>query len=187
MKFRIVVGLVVGGLILFGVGRFSFDDGVAAERDTATAATSAPKVDLLSLQLNDVDGNPHRLDEWRGKVVLLNFWASWCPSCQSEIPDLVRYQEAHGAQGFQIVSVGIDEARKLKNAARTLEINYPVLQSDPERSGALLSAWGDNRQILPYSVVVGRDGTVVHHQIGTVDDRVFDMFIVPLLSQTETH
>lgn len=132
--------------------------------------------------LPGIDGEEHSLDEWKGKVIMLNFWATWCPPCQYEIPDFIRFQREHGAEGLQIVGIGIDEQRKLKNFSRTMEMNYPVLASAPEKSGELLNEWGNTEQILPYTVIIDRDGRIAYIQRGEFTEAAFNEFVKPLLA-----
>ncbi len=136
---------------------------------------------LKPLVLNDLQGKPHNLYDWHGKVILLNFWATWCGPCQVEIPDLIRWQRDYAGKGLQVVSVGLDEVRKLKNFARTVGINYPVLQADPEQQYSLLRQWGDPFGVLPFSVVIGQDGHLIFMQQGVFRQEAFDRFVKPLL------
>ncbi|MFW5443567.1 MAG: TlpA disulfide reductase family protein, partial [Methylococcaceae bacterium] len=117
--------------------------------------------ELPPLILNDLDGQSHNLYDWHGQVIILNFWATWCRPCQIEIPDFIRYQTRYAAQGLQIIGVGLDEVRKLRNYARTVGINYPILQADPELQYSLLNQWGNPYGVLPFSVVIARDGHLV--------------------------
>ena len=148
----------------------------------AQAAISAPPADSApTLGLPGLDGVAHSLGEWRGKVLLINFWASWCAPCQYEIPELVEWQNRHAAAGLQIIGVGVDDARKLRNVQRSLGINYPVLVIDPARAASLLEQWGDAEQTVPYSVVVDRSGRPVFRLKGTLDQEIFDENVRPLL------
>lgn len=141
--------------------------------------------ELTPLVLKDLDGERRSLYDWHGKVIVLNFWATWCRPCQVEIPDLIRYQREYRARGLQVVSVGIDELRKLRNFARTVRINYPVLVADPEDAGALLQRWGDSQGILPFTVVIGRDGHLAFMRMGMFDDEAFESYVLPLLSPSQ--
>jgi len=140
--------------------------------------------ELKPFKLEGLDGKKHTLDEWKGKVIVLNFWASWCAPCQYEIKDLVKLQSEYGEKGLQVIGIGIDEARKLANVKRTLEINYPVLVADPTRSTRLLSRWGNDRQIVPYTVVIDRDGTIRYIHRGQLTPDVFGEFVIPLLTKS---
>ncbi|MCG6965594.1 MAG: TlpA family protein disulfide reductase [Chromatiaceae bacterium] len=141
-----------------------------------TAQSAAPELLLV-----DLEGVQHGLSEWRGQVLVVNFWASWCAPCQAEIPQLVRLQSEFGARGLQIIGVGIDAPRRLANVRRSLGINYPVLIVEPEQAGRMLGDWGNARQFVPYTVVIDRDGRVAHRQFGELDREVFNEFIAPLL------
>jgi peroxiredoxin len=137
--------------------------------------------EVPGLTLPDLDGTRHDLRDWRGKVIVLNFWATWCGPCLCEIGNLVRYQD-HGHEGLQVVGVGLGEERKLRNAARTLGINYPVLVADPAQAASLLAAWGDPQQALPHNVVLSRDGRWSYLRQGPLEDETFGGHVAPLLN-----
>jgi thiol-disulfide isomerase/thioredoxin len=136
---------------------------------------------LPPLILNDLDGKEHNLNDWRGKVILLNFWATWCGPCQIEIPYFMKYQQNHAEKGLQIIGIGLDDAQKLRNYVRTLGINYPVLRADPERQYELLNQWGDPSGVLPYTVIIDRGGRPVFMQAGIFNDETFETIVKPLL------
>ena len=75
--------------------------------------------------------------------------------------------------GLQVIGVALDKARKARNVVRTLRINYPVLVADPKSDQGLLRLWGDAQQVLPYSVVIGRDGHIHFTQVGIMDEETF--------------
>jgi len=137
--------------------------------------------DMPPLILEDIEGNRRSLYDWHGKVIILNFWASWCGPCQAEIPHLIHYQRTYAGQGLQVVGVGLDEKRKVRNFVRTLGIDYPILLADAEHGRELLGQWGDLRLVLPFSVVIGRDGHIHLMQTGILDDESFADYVLPLL------
>ncbi len=149
-----------------------------------THATNA--WDLPPLLLPDIQGNQHSLYDWHGRVILLNFWASWCGPCMVEIPHLIEYQRQYGKNQLQVVSVGLDDLDKLKNVTRSLKIPYPVLYANPDKQLGLLTQWGDASRVLPYTVVIDRDGTIVFQRVGIFDDEAFELAVLPLLEST-TH
>jgi len=136
---------------------------------------------LPPLILNDLKGSKHNLYEWHGKVIMLNFWATWCGPCQIEIPDFIDYQTRYGGKGLQIIGVGLDETRKLRNYVRTVGINYPILQADPELQYSLLKQWGNSFGVLPFTVIIARDGRLVFMQQGVFKSEAFDSIVKPLL------
>ncbi len=137
--------------------------------------------ELPPLILNDLEGQSHNLYDWHGNVILLNFWATWCGPCQLEIPDFIDYQERYGGKGLQIIGVGLDETRKLRNFVRTVGINYPILQADPESQYDLLKQWSNPYAVLPFTVVIGRDGRLLYMQQGIFRKDAFTNIVEPLL------
>src|SRR5688572_19323158 len=79
--------------------------------------------------LKDLNGRTVRLSDYKGKVVLINFWATWCPPCRAEMPDLVRLQREHGKEGLQIIGVTYPPEKKerVRRFARSLKVNYPII------------------------------------------------------------
>ena len=94
---------------------------------TRNEANPAAVEALLAAPLPDLDGRKQALYSWRGRVVVVNFWATWCAPCREEIPEFVRMQERYGAQGLQFVGVAIDLPDKVGQFAREFGINYPLL------------------------------------------------------------
>ena len=138
--------------------------------------------DLPKIVLPDLQGKPRALEEWRGKVILLNFWASWCGPCQYEIPDFIEFQNEYADAGLQVIGVGIDKARLLGNVKRSLGINYPVLVAGID-GDSLLRQWGDYRGIVPYTLLIDRDGRIVMIRSGPFDRRSFEYHALPLLQK----
>ena len=132
------------------------------------------------LALPDLSGEPRTLER-RGRVLLLNFWAPWCVPCQAEIRHLIRWQKQYGKRGLQVIGVGLDDPRSLRNAVRTLGIPYPVLRADPEDQKRLLARWGAPSGIIPYTVVIGADGEIKHRYRGILDENIFSALVLPLL------
>jgi thiol-disulfide isomerase/thioredoxin len=135
------------------------------------------------LHLPDLNGRPRQLEEWRGKVILLNFWATWCAPCQAEIPHLIGYGREYRGHGLRVVGVGLDEVRKLRNFVRTLGIDYPVLVTDPKRGIGLLKQWGDRSGTIPYTLVIDREGYIELAYPGIFDEEAFTDYVLPLLEQ----
>ncbi len=138
--------------------------------------------DKQPLELPDTRGQKRRLSDWKGSVIMLNFWASWCSPCQFEIPRFVKYQEQYAAQGLQIIGVGLDQAEKLKNVERSLQMNYPTLVISQYDGAALLEQWGNSRQVVPYTVVINQQGVITHTHQGGMDDEDFNEYVLPLLT-----
>ncbi len=115
--------------------------------------------------LVDLDGGSHRLAEWQGKVLVLNFWATWCPPCREEMPEFVALQKELGDRGLQFVGVAIDDPALVRGYLEKHPVNYPVLVGDaavPDWADSL----GNELSALPFSVVFDRDGRKVETHTG---------------------
>jgi peroxiredoxin len=139
--------------------------------------------EMKPFELPDTSGEKHTLADWKGKVIMLNFWASWCAPCQFEIPRFVSYQKKYADKGLQIVGVGLDESTKLKNVERSLEMNYPSMVISQSDGAALLEKWGNDQQIVPYTVVIDTSGTITYIHRGGMEDEDFTEYVLPLLDE----
>jgi peroxiredoxin len=120
---------------------------------------------LLALSLPDASGKEQALAQWRGKVLVVNFWATWCAPCLEEMPEFVHAQAEYGARGLQFIGIAIDDAQKAAQFAERLHLNYPTLIGG---YGAveLSKTLGNTLAALPFSVILDRQGTVIHTQLG---------------------
>jgi thiol-disulfide isomerase/thioredoxin len=130
-------------------------------------------------ELKAVNGKPVKLSDYKGKVVLLNFWATWCPPCREEIPDLIALQKQYAPQGLIVIGVSVDKggAELVKRFVTRMEINYPVVLGDQKTT----AAYGD-LEIIPTSFFINRKGEIVGERQGTADRATFEAEIKPLLS-----
>jgi peroxiredoxin len=156
------------------------DPGERADvRTVFPTTTERPQPPAMTLP--GLDGNRHSLADWRGKIIVLNFWAAWCAPCQAEIPDFVASQERYASRGLQVVGIGIDAEKPLRNVQRTLEMNYPVLVADPAGHRSLLQQWGNGSGVIPYTVVIDRKGRVAYTHRGPMEHGDLDAIVLPLL------
>ncbi len=110
-----------------------------------------------SFALKDLQGRTIRLSDYKGKVVLLNFWATWCPPCRAEMPDLVGMQREYGSRGLQVIGITYppQERGEVRRFIRKLRINYPVAFGTKETKALF-----DQGETLPLTVVIDREGNV---------------------------
>ena len=176
----VVVALVVALMLYFGTHKIHHG---AAATPLAAKSSMAPDFTLESL-----DGKTTKLSDFRGKAVLLNFWATWCSPCKIEMPWFVELQKQYGAQGLQIVGVAMDDASKedIAKFAKDMGVNYPILigkESVGDEYGGVPA--------LPESFFIGRDGKVVDKIIGLkgkaeIEDTIKKALETPAASQTAT-
>ena len=144
------------------------------------AGTVAP-----ALVLNDLDGKPQALEQWRGKLLLVNFWASWCAPCIEEMPLLVEAQATYAARGFQIVGPAMDEVDAVREMAARLRINYPLM-ADFAQVDAAMQTLGNTAGALPFSVLIAPDGTILKTLLGGLSreqlQRLIEEHLPPLES-----
>lgn len=142
--------------------------------EEAAAAVDA----IFALNLPDLDGRPQPLAQWRGKVLVVNFWASWCKPCVDEMPALSRLNSHFAPLGVQFVGIGVDDAEKLAAFIRTTPVSYPVLVASPAGMTPGLQVKG-----LPYTVVIGRDGRSAMTRLGRVDEGSLEPVLRRLIGQ----
>ncbi|HZP11142.1 MAG TPA: TlpA disulfide reductase family protein [Nevskiaceae bacterium] len=133
------------------------------------------------LTLIDLDGQTHHLSEYRGKLTLVNFWASWCAPCIQEIPMLVKAQSQYAARGFQVIGPAMDSRQPVLDAMKRFGINYPVYGSEDEVTKAM-DALGDDGGVLPYSVLISADGKVLERFAGGLSQAKLDGLLAKYLA-----
>jgi peroxiredoxin len=134
----------------------------------------------LGFTLKDMHGKDVRLSDYKGKVILLNFWATWCGPCKYEIPAFVELQAKYRDQGFVVLGVSTDDPPdKLRTFADQYKINYPVLQGR-DRTDFVDDAWGPMWGI-PVSFFIGRNGTICRKQTGLATKEQLEKEIKALL------
>lgn len=130
--------------------------------------------------LPDPQGVRHGISEWDGKLVVMNFWATWCPPCLHEIPMFIALQERYGKRGVQFLGIAIDDAEKVQAFADQVGLNYPTLHGQLDAI-EVMSAYGNDTGGLPFSVVIDRKGVVVARHAGVLDEATATALIEELL------
>lgn len=120
---------------------------------------------LTERSFKDLQGADVSLSRWRGQVVVVNFWATWCPPCREEIPGLIDVQRRFGDKGVQIVGIAIDSADKTREYATNIGINYPLMVGGMETID-LVRALGNKAGGLPFTVILDRRGQVTGTHLG---------------------
>ena len=128
----------------------------------------------------DFNGTPRSVSDWDGKVVIVNFWATWCPPCREEIPTFVALQSEYGQRGLQFVGISMDPPEQVRDFADTLKVNYPLLVGGDEVLTAYAS-YGNTAGLLPFSAVIDRSGKVVFTWAGALSRSQAEEVLLPLL------
>lgn len=151
--------------------------------DRGGPAAQVPEIrygEFWGTKLPDMAGQPQPLEQWLGKVAVVNFWAPWCPPCRKEIPGFIQLQERLGAQGLQFVGVALDELDKVQAYVDETGINYPILLGDMAAVN-LGQAAGNRLGGLPYTVIFDRQGKAVAALTGAVSEERLEALVKPLL------
>jgi len=150
-----------------------------AQAATGAACPANAKPANLGFTLKDVNGKDVKLSSFKGKVILLDFWATWCEPCKMEIPWFAQFQTKYASRGFQALGVSVDDtAEKLKPYIAKYKMNYPVLQglNHDDIQNAYGPLWG-----IPVTVIIGRDGSVCARHTGISSKQNFEKEIEALL------
>jgi len=141
---------------------------------------SSGATELLRLTLPDLQRRPVSLSQWQGRVVVANFWATWCSPCLEEMPLLAEVHRRHADGGLQVVGIALDQEAKIMEFVAKLQIKYPVVVGDGSVFG-LLQKLGNNSGGLPFTVVLDRRGAVAHRKLGAFKGAELAEVIHPLL------
>jgi thiol-disulfide isomerase/thioredoxin len=120
---------------------------------------------LDDISVPDLTGNTQSFQQWQGKLVLVNFWATWCPPCREEIPLFLSLRKKYSAAGFEIVGISIDEVSKVMQYRDAMHIDYPLLNGQ-QQGMSLMASLGNRTGGLPYSVIFDRNGNVIDLKSG---------------------
>ena len=154
-----------------------------AARPSATAILQIPSASRQAapaLTGHLLDTSPFRLAEWRGSVVVVNFWASWCAPCMDELPLLVDLQKRYADRGLQLIGPALDEREPVLAAVEHFGINYPV-SADFNGASAAMELLGNQRGALPYSVLLDPEGRISETILGALTAESLETLITSKL------
>lgn len=153
----------------------------AAVLTCAAVALAAEKVERKpapAWELKDLDGKMVKSSDFKGKVVLLDFWATWCPPCREEIPGFVSLQKKHGDKGLVVVGVSLDDegVKGVKDFVAKNKINYPIVMGD----GKTTELFGGVKGI-PTTFIIDKKGNIVGKHVGFTEEKAFEKEVLALL------
>ncbi|MFM9912676.1 MAG: TlpA family protein disulfide reductase [Methylophilaceae bacterium] len=160
---------IVGIALAFVLARHFFSPGTVSSTQALFAAS-----------FPDETGKLQSMAQWRGKVLVVNFWASWCGPCREEMPMLDEFQADYGAKEVRIVGISAEDVDHLKAFSEELKVGYQLLAGDFEAL-ALAQALGNDKSILPFTVVIDKSGKIAQIMFGKVDKSMLEKALAPLL------
>lgn len=135
---------------------------------TARAAEDIDTAAFFSASLTGLDGQPVAMQTFRGRPLIVNFWARWCAPCREEIPELIRLRDARGADGIEVIGVALEsQVEGVREFATANDMRYPVVLA-AKQGIPLMKALGNAPGGVPYTVYIGRDGKAVGSKLGIV-------------------
>ena len=160
--------------------RWLESDKAEQARPLVTAETVGVPEQRIDFTLQTLDGQTVSLSDWDGKVILLNFWATWCPPCRKEMPDFVELREELEGQPFEVIGIAIDRAEPVQDFIDSIGVDYPILLAELEGL-PLMKSYGNLLTTLPYTVIIDRNGKVVQAFRKEVSKDLLKPLIEPLL------
>lgn len=173
--FRFVPCVLLGAILLAGLTS-------CTERQEALSATKPQTTNarIFAASFPDLDGKPQPLKQWQGKVLVLNFWAPWCPPCRAEMPEFVKMQEKYRNQDVVFVGVALDQQDKVQAFADELGVNYPILLGTDE-AAEIGKLAGNRLGGLPFTAIFAKNGDIVSTVTGELKREQLEASIKPLL------
>lgn len=171
-----IISLLAG---MYASQLFNGQDSETTPAQTASDAAGPPEI-RPDFGLLDLQGQLRHVSEWDGDVLMVNFWATWCPPCRREIPAFIELQEKYADQGFTIVGIAIDTKQNARDFVDPMGINYPILVGDKDGI-ALSKAYGNRMGVLPYTVIVDRNGKIIETHRNELSFEDAEAMIKPLL------
>jgi len=147
---------------------------------TSRQPISQPLLHRPSFSLPDLTGQLRNNSEWDGKVVIVNFWATWCPPCINEIPMFIELQKHYAQRNVQFLGIAIDNPETVRIFSKRLGINYPVFM-DEEKAIEIAQKFGNYLGALPFTAIINPKGDIVFRSPGELDQKKLEQIIFSLL------
>lgn len=168
---RVILALAVLAAILGGIAQHWLQTPPAESAESSLIGQPLP-----ALTLPDLEGHPHALSNYRGRRVLLNFWASWCGPCVEEMPALNRAQKKFGDHGAIVVGIAMDEPDRVRAFLTAHPVSYQILLGQLDAPSTSLQL-GDKREILPFSVLVDANGRIIATHAGILSQAQLEQWL----------
>lgn len=175
LKKSLIYGLVVLLIVLSGLALRHFVLTPAGGRSDLSTQT------FFAAAFSDADGRMQPMVQWQGQAIVVNFWATWCPPCLEEMPELSRMHSQYRQQGLVVLGISSDEPGKIREFAAKTPVSYPLLSGELAAM-PLSESLGNNKGILPYTVIIAPNGSIAKTYFGLVNQTLLEQTFLPLLT-----
>ncbi len=167
-------------ILITAIAAVALYGGIKAKALITPSWAESSQSALADFSLPDLAGKQRNIKEWQGKVLVINFWATWCPPCMKEMPEFEAMQNEFGKQGLQFIGIALDEPEPTKEFIDKKKITYPILVG--QDSGTKIAHdLGNIVNTVPFTVVVNKQGQVIKRHMGTLNREQLLEIIKPLL------
>jgi len=169
----------VGSILLFTVLAFSAFY-FSAEKRVVQAVNDSPTAALFTSTFPDENDEPQALSQWQGKIVVLNFWATWCGPCREEMPELSALHTEYSDKDVVVLGIALDEIGAIKAFTDETPVSYPLFSAE-ESGGQLAANLGNDKSALPYTVIIKPDGSIAKTYFGRISKVLLEETLIKLL------
>ena len=135
---------------------------------------------ILAATLPDLQGKDQSISQWKGKVLVVNFWATWCEPCRREMPEFIELQDELRDQGLLFIGIALDQRNKVEQYSKEIGVNYPILLGGINAM-KLATAAGNSYEVLPFTVIFNRNGEITSTHVGRIARDKLEPILTPLL------
>lgn len=136
----------------------------------------------LNFSYPDINGQLQSIGQWHGKILVINFWATWCGPCLKEIPEFISLQQQYQASNVQFIGIAIEDRQPVADYLQRVKVNYPMLIAG-DAGGTLARQLGNIINAVPFTVIVNQNGQIIHRQPGELSKTQFLEVLEPLLTK----
>ena len=177
-KSSLNLAIYILAIIFLGFSIFRIFSMPAEKNITSTAA-------LFESTINNPEGKPQMLKQFQNKIIVLNFWATWCEPCREEMPELSNFYTNNQSKNIVVVGIAIDEEKAVKSYLKKTNVTYPIFV-DEDKGVALSKNLGNHDGILPYTVIISPQGIIQKTIPGRIHQDQLDAILKPLLQPSKS-
>lgn len=137
---------------------------------------------FFAAAFTDLSGQPQSMAQWRGKILVVNFWATWCAPCREEMPELSALHKKYRDSDLLVLGIASDELDKIHDYSRENPVSYPLFAGDIDVMN-ISASLGNDKGVLPYTAIITADGKVAKTYFGRVNQALLEETLVPMLAR----